>query len=146
MDPHVRIRHDHQLLCCLAPHLAAEVAALADALSASKAPVLAFRSFTLRRLEARREPRINVQASIARLVQHATPSSRSPAAGAPVPRSSSRSPTTPVARSSIAITHWDWEPLCQAVLALQLPETSPSSLPPSPLQKMLPRSLRGRFS
>lgn len=70
-DPHVRIRHDHGLLCVEAPRLAGEIGKLAHELSLPTAPELSVPAFDLRPPRARAPETIDVEASYAAIVREA---------------------------------------------------------------------------
>jgi hypothetical protein len=62
-DPHVRVRHDHDLLCTEVPRLACELERMAQSLSLPTAPELYVSAFYLRRSRRRAPQIIDVEAS-----------------------------------------------------------------------------------
>jgi hypothetical protein len=70
-DPHVRIRHDHGLLCVKAPSLASELEEMAQLLALPSAPDLLIPAFELVPVAKHAPPIIDVEASYAAFVREA---------------------------------------------------------------------------
>ncbi|MET0794630.1 MAG: hypothetical protein ABW061_24125 [Polyangiaceae bacterium] len=70
-DPHIRIRHDHGMLCIQAPRLAGKLSQLAQELLLPDAPDLTIPAFDLRPFPKAARPIIDARASCAAIVREA---------------------------------------------------------------------------